>query len=110
MLTLEFLHDWNKSHTIPAAPDKMSWVQMMRNMRVLRTVSHLMKKNHVESVSVRVRIGTCHEGKVHRRKHMGRQMIDTGSGSDIHHRGTDKKCKKPYERLLLTQLDERSCP
>lgn len=22
----------------------------------------------------------------------------------------DKKCKKPYERLLLRQLDEHSCP
>lgn len=90
-LRLEFLHDWNKSHTIPAAPEKMSWVQMMRNMRVLRTVFRLIvRKNYVENVSgVGVQIGTWHERKVHRRKHMGRQMIGgTGSGSDIHHRGT----------------------
>ena len=91
MLRLEFLHDWNMSQMIPAAPGKMSWVRMMRNMRVLRTVSHLIeRKSHVENVSgVGVQIGTCHERKVHRRKHMGRQMIGgTGSGSDIHHRGT----------------------
>ena len=91
MLRLEFLHDWSKSHRIPVAPEKMSWVQTMRNMRVLRTVCHLIvKKNHVENVSgVGVRIGIWNERKVHRRKHMGRQMIGgTGSGSDIHHRGT----------------------
>ena len=91
MLRPEFLHDWNKSHTIPAAPHKMSWVQMMRNMRVLVTVSHLVvRKNHVENVSgVGVRSATWDEKKVHHRKHMDRQMIGgTGSGSDIHHRGT----------------------
>jgi len=99
-----------ESHTIPPAPEKVSWMQMMRNMRVRRTVSHLMRKNHVEYVGG-VGNGIWHERKVRRHKHMGRQKIGgTGSESDIHHRGTDKKCKKPYERLLLRQLDERSCP
>ena len=84
------LHGWNRSHTIPAAPKKM-----MRNMCVLVTVSLLIvSKNHVENVSdVRVRSGTWYGSKVHRcRKHMGPQsrrvVDDTGSGTDIHHRGT----------------------
>jgi hypothetical protein len=88
---------------------------MMRNMHVLRMVFHLIvKKNHVENVTgVGVRNEIWDERKAHHRKHMGRQMIDgTGSESqsDIHHRETDKRCKKPYVRLLRRQLDERSCP
>lgn len=101
-------------------------------MRVLRMVFHLnVRKNHVENVSGDVRIGTWHERKVHRQKHMGRQMTGgIGSESDIHHRettivvirikkdelfevflnGPDRKCKRPYEQLLLRQLDGRSCP
>jgi hypothetical protein len=48
VLRQEILHDWNKSHTIPVVQEKMSWVQMMRNMRVLVTVSHLIvRKNYV---------------------------------------------------------------
>jgi len=96
------LHD--KSHTIPVAQKRM---QMTRNM-----VSLLVVRKNYENVSgVRVRIGTWYGRKVYRQEHMGRQMIGgAGSGSDIHHRETDKKCKKPYERLLLRQLDKRSCP
>ena len=62
---------------------------MMRNMRALRMVL-VVRKSHVENVSgVGVRNGTWDERKVHRRKHMGRQMIGgTGSESDIHHRET----------------------
>jgi hypothetical protein len=79
---------------------------------VLGMAFHLIvKKNHVENVSG-VLNGTCHERKGHRRKYMDRQTTLGGAEnvSDIHHRETDKKCKKLCGRLLLTQLDGRSCP
>jgi hypothetical protein len=81
---------------------------MMRNMSVLGMVFHL-RKIHVENVSG-VRNGTWHEKKVHRRKHMDHQILlgDTEGESDIHHRETGKKCKKPYEQLLPRQLNERN--
>ena len=84
---------------------------MTKNMQLGMAFHPIVRKNRVENVSG-VGSGTCHERKVHRRKHMDHHMIldGTGSESDIHHRETvmamirQKKNQKSELLEVITDL------